>query len=155
MEASMSTPFGPPLIGETEKTLNSLLRQFLEGTGLTEPQWVTLRLADLLDGDAGIAVADRAQVPDAAELVSELTDRGLLDDGRLTSAGRELTAAVQRTITTETASIWDDLPADDVAAATRLLNEVVTRARAVLLYGASPPSGAEEVPESRGRAERG
>jgi hypothetical protein len=31
----MSTPFGPQLIGETEKTLNALLRRFLEGTGLT------------------------------------------------------------------------------------------------------------------------
>ena len=43
-----------------------------------------------------------------------------------------MTAAVQDTITTETATIWDDLPADDVTAATRVLNEVVTRARAVL-----------------------
>ena len=46
----MSTPFGPRLIGETEKTLNALLCRLLAGTGLTEPQWVTLRLADLLDG---------------------------------------------------------------------------------------------------------
>jgi hypothetical protein len=41
----MPTTFGPQLIGETEKTLNALLRLFLEGTGLTESQWVTLRLA--------------------------------------------------------------------------------------------------------------
>ena len=32
----MSIPFSPQLIGETEKTLNALLRRFLEGTGLTE-----------------------------------------------------------------------------------------------------------------------
>ena len=61
----MSTPFGPPLIGETEKTLNALLRRSLEGTRLTEPQWVTLRLADLLEGSVNgdglrAAVADRA-----------------------------------------------------------------------------------------------
>ena len=133
----MSTPFGPQLIGETEKTVNALLRRFLEGTGLTEPQWVTLRLADLLDGrvgagDLAAAVADRAHFADAADLVSGLTDRGLLDDGRLTPAGRELTAGVQATIATETAAIWEDLPPDDVAATTRVLNEVVTRARAVL-----------------------
>ena len=133
----MSTPFGPQLIGETEKTLNALLRRFLQTTGLTEPQWVTLRLAELLDGTVGAdglaaAVADRAHFPDAADLVDALADRGLLEDGRLTSAGRELTASVQATISTETAPIWDDLPADDVAAATRLLNEVVTRTRAVL-----------------------
>lgn len=133
----MSTPFGPRLIGETEKTLNALLHRFLEGTGLTEPQWVTLRLADLLDGNVdtdglAAAVADRAHFPDAAELVDGLTDRGLLADGRLTSAGRELTTAVQATISTQTAPIWDNLPADDVAAATRVLNELVTRARVVL-----------------------
>jgi hypothetical protein len=133
----MSTPFGPQLIGETEKTLNALLRRFLHGTGLTEPQWVTLRVADLLggsvDGDGlAAAVADRAQFPDAAALVGGLTDRGLLEDGQLTSTGRELTTAVQATIRTETAPIWDTLPADDVAAATRVLDEVILRARAVL-----------------------
>jgi hypothetical protein len=133
----MSTPFGPQLIGETEKTLNALLRRFLDGTGLTEPQWVTLRVADLLGGSVGgdglaAEVADRAQFPDAADLVGELTDRGLLDDGQLTSTGRELITAVQATIRTETAPIWDDLPADDVAAATRVLGEVIVRARAVL-----------------------
>ena len=133
----MTTPFGPQLIGETEKTLNALLGRFLAGTELTEPQWVTLRLADLLGGAGGAAgltaaVADRGHFPDATALVTGLTDRGLLDNGRLTPAGRRLTAAVQDTITTETAPIWDDLPADDVTAATRVLNEVVTRARAVL-----------------------
>jgi hypothetical protein len=133
----MSTPFGPQLIGETEKTLNALLQRHLEGTGLTEPQWVTLRLADLLDGSVDAdglvaAVVDRAHFPDAADLVGELTDRGLLEDGRLTSAGRELTTNFRAAITTQTAPIWDDLPPDDVAAATRVLNEVITRARAVL-----------------------
>jgi len=132
----MPTQFGPQLIGETEKTLSALLRMFLDGTGLTEPQWVTLRLADLLDGavDAhglAAAAADRAQFRDAADLVGELTSRDLLDHGRLTFAGRSVIATVQATITAETAPIWNDLPADDVAAATRVLNEVLTRARAV------------------------
>jgi hypothetical protein len=133
----MSIPFGPPLIGETEKTLSALLRRCLSGRQLTEPQWVTLRLADLLDGSVGAdgltaAVADRAHFADAATLVAGLTDRGLLDDGRLTSTGRDLTAALLASIATETAPIWDELPADDVAAAARVLNEVVTRARAAL-----------------------
>ena len=50
METTMSTPFGPQLIGETEKTLNALRNRHLDGTGLAEPQWVTLRLSHLLDG---------------------------------------------------------------------------------------------------------
>jgi len=133
----MSTPFGPQLIGETEKTLHALLDRFLQGTELTESQWVTLRLAGMLDGSVdadglATAVADRAHLSDAVDLVGELTDRGLLADGRLTSTGRELTSAIQTTITTDTAAIWDKLPSDDVAAATRVLNEVITRARVLL-----------------------
>ena len=133
----MTSSFGPQLIGEAEKTLNALLRRFLEGRKLSEPQWVTLRLdcqlGDNATTDALIAaVADRAHFSDAERLVAELTTRGLLEDGRLTRAGRELAAAMQATIAEETAPIWDDLPAEDVAAATRVLNEVVTRARAVL-----------------------
>lgn len=132
----MSTPFGPQLIGETEKTLNALLHRFLEESRLTEPQWVTLRVARLLDGrvDEGrlAAAADRAHFTDAADLVRDLTSRGLLADGRLTSTGREVTAAIQARITTDTAPIWDDLAADDIAATARVLNEVVDRARLLL-----------------------
>jgi hypothetical protein len=142
----MPTPFGPQLIGETEKALGALLRRFLEGTSLTESQWVTLRLADRLDGSVDAnglvaAVADRAQLSNAAELVSELTRRGLVDDGRLTSAGREVTTAIQTTIATTTAPIWDGLPDEDVAAATRVLNEILTRARAVLASNPFTTSG--------------
>ena len=133
----MSTPFGPQLIGETEKTLDALLHRFLQTTGLTERQWVTLRLAGMLDGSVdadglATALADRAHFSDAGDLVAELTDRGLLADGRLSAAGRELTTTLQTTITADTAPIWDDLPSDDVAAATRVLNEVITRARVLL-----------------------
>ncbi len=46
----MSTPLGPQLVGENEKTLNALLRRILEHTGLSEAQRVTLRLAGQLDG---------------------------------------------------------------------------------------------------------
>ena len=139
----MSTPFGPQLIGETEKTLGALLRRFLEGTGLTESQWVILRLAGQLGGSVDAnglvaAVADRAHLSHAAELVSELTRRGLLDDGRPTPAGREMTATIQATIATTTAPIWDDLPDEDVAAANRVLNEIVSRARAVLASNPAP-----------------
>jgi hypothetical protein len=133
----MLIPFGPQLIGETEKTLNALLRRSLDDTGLTEPQWVTLRLADLLDGDVGTdglvaAVADRAHFADAADLVAVLTDRGLLAGGRLTANGRELYDTVRARTSAQSAPLWDGLPADDVAVTARVLNEVLTRAHAML-----------------------
>jgi hypothetical protein len=146
----MPTPFGPQLIGETEKTLGALLRRFLEGTGLTESQWVALKLADRLEGSVDAqglvaAVADRAHLSNAAEIINELTRLGLLDDGRPTPAGREMTTAIQTTIAGTTAPIWDGLPADDVAAATRVLNEIVTRARALLAAKPFTPLSAKNV----------
>ena len=133
----MSIPFGPQLVGQTEKTLNALLRRFLDGTGITEPQWVTLRVADLIDGGAAdadalaLAVADRAHFEDASELVHQLTDRGLLDSGRVTDAGREVLISVLATSAAETGNIWTGFPAEDIEATTRVLNELLTRARAV------------------------
>jgi len=131
-----TTPFGPQLIGETEKTLTALLRRFLAETGLTEPQWVTLRVAQLYGADesTGLAatVADRAHFPDATDLVEVLTQRDLLEDGRLTPAGHELIARVLVTSERETGAIWRDHPAADVEATTRVLNEVVARARDLL-----------------------
>ena len=131
----MSIPFGPQLLGETEKTLVALLRRFLEPFELTEPQWVTLRLAEQLDGSVdseGLAhaVAERAHFRDAAELVVHVTERGLLDHGRPTAAGRDVLREVLATSATQTGPIWSDFPADDIAATTRVLNELLTRGRA-------------------------
>ena len=133
----MSTPFGPQLIGETEKTLNTILRRILEATGLTEPEWVTLRLAGQLDGAVdhdGLAraVADRARFTDAADLVDALTRRGLVVEGHLTDDGERLVETVQTEIAATTAPVWQDLLPDDVAATARVLNEVVARARQVI-----------------------
>lgn len=133
----MPTTFGPQLIGETEKSLNALLRRFLEGTGLTEPQWVTLRLAQTLGHNADHAglvdsLRTRAQFADAADLVDQLTGWGLLVDGAPTQSGQELVASVQARIAIEAAPIWEGHAAADVDAAARLLSEVTQRARAVL-----------------------
>jgi hypothetical protein len=133
----MTTPFGPQLIGETEKTLGAILLRSLDGTGLTEPDWVTIRLADQLDGTRdtdglAAAVADRAHFRDATTIVADLTADGVLEDGQLTPAGRGLLATVQARIAETASPIWRDLPADDVAATTRLLNEVIARGRAAL-----------------------
>ena len=132
----MTTPFGPQLVGETEKTLTALLRRFLAETGLSESQWVTLRVAQLygVDDTEGLAaaVADRAHFPDASDLVGSLTDRGLLEAGRLTPAGRDVISTVLATSERETGGIWRDHPAADIEATTRVLNDVLARARVLL-----------------------
>jgi hypothetical protein len=127
-------PFGPVLLGQTEKTLQALLRGTLADTRLSEPQWVTLRLATMLDGQvdhSGLisAVADRAKFADSAAMVDALTERGLVIDGRPTEAGRDLVTNVLTASERTNGSVWRDFPADDVEATTRVLNEVLRRAR--------------------------
>jgi hypothetical protein len=137
----MTTPFGPQLIGETEKTLNALLLRSLDAAGvdgdITEPQWVTLRIASMLDGTVNqdglaAAVADRAHFRDAAEHVAALTARGLLIDGQLTADGRALLTRVQAALADDVSAIFGDLASDDVAATERVLNELLSRARVAL-----------------------
>ena len=90
----MSIPSAPNSSARPRRPSSRCFRRFLEPFELTEPQWVTLRLAEQLDGSVdseGLAhaVAERAHFRDAAELVVHVTERGLLDHGRPTAAGRE------------------------------------------------------------------
>ena len=84
--------FGPELVGRTEKTLVALLRRNLADTGLDEQQYVTLKVASDLapSRDLTEALRERAHFADAAQLVTALTDSGLLNDGRLSAAGATL-----------------------------------------------------------------
>ena len=131
-----TVPFGPQLIGETEKTLTALLRGFLADTGLTEPQWVALRVAQLTvpGGTEELvrAVTDRAHFPDARELVAGLSKRGLFGDGRLTPEGAATIASVLDASERATGGLWREHPASDLEATTRVLNTVLARARALL-----------------------
>ena len=107
------TTFGPQLIGETEKSLGALLGRVLASSDLTEPQWVGLRLTAQLDGkaDPETAIRERAHFSNAAELLSDLTARGLVSDGRLTNAGQELLVRTLDRIDHLTSPIWDGLDA--------------------------------------------
>ena len=113
----------------------AILRQLLRGRRLGEPEWVTLRLAGQLELDHQslvTTIADRAHLTEPDRIVDGLTERGLLRGGRLTSEGRDLVDAVQAVVSDATAVIWRDLSPDDVAAAERVLHEVVRRSRLVL-----------------------
>jgi len=125
------TNFGPQLVGQTEKTLQALLGQALDGTGLDERQWVALRLADQPDGrPLRERAADLARFADADALVSALEARGLVAADAATAAGRAMLADVLARSAALSGPIWDDVP--DADAAARALTEVLNRARAAL-----------------------
>jgi hypothetical protein len=144
---SGSQTFTPQLIGQTEKALNAFLYRELAGPGLTEHQWIVLTLTVMLGGavDRHVLlgrVADGLKVnsEDAAALIGELTGRGLLEppagDGgevRVTDAGTALHARIRAATGEIVQRLWGDLPADDLAAAGRLLSTILERANAELL----------------------
>jgi hypothetical protein len=124
--------FGPQLIGETEKALHALLLRALQGSDLSESHWVSLRLAQQTDADLVGTIERRARFANATQLVAELTDRGLLAGDRPTLAGTDMLVSMQERIVALTAPVWTDLSAEDAAAAARVLETVLSRARNVL-----------------------
>jgi DNA-binding MarR family transcriptional regulator len=135
-------PFGPQLIGQTEKTLNVLLSREIASAQLTEPLWVTLSFAVTSGGEAdldafkerlGDAIKITAQ--DVRARVAALIDAGLMElrEGRLlavTNAGHELHRRIRSRVAEITERLWGDLPDQDLLVAGRVLATVLDRARA-------------------------
>jgi hypothetical protein len=137
--------FSPRVIGQAEKTLNAILDRQLAGTGLTEPQWVTLTLA-VTSGE----MAEREQFTRtvaAALKISETEARALIDDlvtGQrlqitgeppavaVTGAARQLHRRISAAIADITRRLWADMPAEDLATAGRVLAIITDRANAEL-----------------------
>ncbi|RKN25549.1 haloalkane dehalogenase [Micromonospora musae] len=143
MTASDAIPFGTQLIGRTEKALNAILDRQLAGTGITEPQWVTLTLTVVSGGLPTAALVERIRdalkvdQATAREHVAALTAAGLLvttpagaveASERGTAQWNEVRAATGLV----SQRLWGDLPEDDLAAAGRVLNTVLSRADGVL-----------------------
>ena len=86
MDTASTPPFGPALIGQTEKALDAILRRELSGTGVSPTGWVLLKLAEGAGGRLGrqdhVARAGAEAKFEAAkadaEIASQLS-RGLLD----------------------------------------------------------------------------
>jgi DNA-binding MarR family transcriptional regulator len=141
---STNPPFGTQLIGQTEKALNAILDRELTGTGLTEPQWVTLTIAVMSGGSVDSAVfvsriagALKLRDAQAQSRIDELAAAGLLDANprrpvSVTEAGSELHGRIRATVAEITQRLWGDLPADDLLAAGRVLATVLERANAEL-----------------------
>lgn len=128
--------FGPELIGRTEKTLAALLRGTLADTGLDERQYVTLKVASTLapSEDLSEAVRARAHFADAPQIVTTLTDGGLLSEGRPSPAGVALLDQILASSAGRLSAIWTEMPEDEVAATTRVLNTVLMRAEALMAH---------------------
>jgi hypothetical protein len=137
--------FGTALIGQTEKALNAILDRQLAGTGITEPQWVTLTLTVVSGGTIDraelirrVGGATRFSPASVAERITELTAAGFLRDGgdgrvQVTDEGQARWTQVRTAIGPITQGLWGDLPAEDLAAAGRVLGIVLDRANAVLV----------------------
>jgi hypothetical protein len=144
----MSTiTFGTQVIGQTEKALNAILDRQLAGTGLTEPQWVTLTLIVVSGGTVDrdqligrVAGALKVSDAEAQARITELAAAQLLlaPDGegspvKVTAAGQQLHGQIRSAVTQITERLWGDLPAEDLATAGRVLSIVLARANAELV----------------------
>jgi hypothetical protein len=136
---SSSIPFGPRLIGQTEKTLNAILECLLDGSPVSESQWVALNVS--IHGGAvpaaemALRIASSLKVSEAEGVAAleGLLDRGLAavtDAGvvAVTTAGREFHEDMQARIGVVTQRLWGDIPASEREAAAETLNTVLQRA---------------------------
>src|SRR6478609_5823315 len=87
MTSPTPTAFGTQLLGQTENALNAILARQLAGTGLTEPQWVTL----------SIPLAGALKLPDdqARSRITELAAADLVDLPKAAGSPVTLSAAGQ------------------------------------------------------------
>jgi DNA-binding MarR family transcriptional regulator len=157
-----TTPtFGTPVIGQTEKALDAILERQLAGTGLTEPQWVTLTLTVASGGTVDldqlvdrVAAALKVSEAEAYAYITELATAQLLlvSDGeespvKLTDAGQQLQGQIRAAVARITERLWGDLPAEDLATAGRVLSIVLARANAELAVTTTSAVAFEDAPE--------
>jgi DNA-binding MarR family transcriptional regulator len=139
---SATPTFGTQLIGQTEKALGAFLDPLLEGSNITEPQWVTLAITVAGGGNANFGelthrVAGVLKVSDAraGERIQELAAAQLLElpeseasPVKPTEAGQKLFSQIRASVTEITERLWGDLPAEDLAVAASVLGAVLARA---------------------------
>ena len=135
----------PRVIGQAEKTLNAILARLLEGTGLTEPEWVILTLAATSGEPAArdqftrmVAGALKISEADAQARIADMVAAqwlhitGAGSAVTVTGAAQQLHSQIREAIAGITQRLWGDLPADDLATAGRVLTIITERANAEL-----------------------
>lgn len=137
-----NTSFTPQVLGETEKALNAILYRELTAVGLTEHQWIALRLTVTAGGEipraqlvgrlGGVLKVDPAE---AEARVDDLVAGGLLEPSAerrvaVTEAGAQLHARIRAAVSEITERLWGDLPAGDLETTGRILMTILGRANA-------------------------
>ena len=142
------------LIGETESALGALLAPLLAEAEMTFLQWVVLSLTAAggatspgIDRDQLIDRITNARKVDAADVSAAITElenaAALVTAGgqvTLTDLGRASFSRVRARVDEITDYVFD-LPAEDLAAAGRVLATVSARANSVLANAEKPPPG--------------
>ncbi|WP_326733924.1 hypothetical protein [Streptomyces sp. NBC_01022] len=134
------------VIGQAHYATRAVLERLLAETGATFHESVALNAT--ADGDGSIErdrLVERmtstlkVDTTTAEAALSGLLAQGLLEEQSadvarltLTAAGKETHRAQRAGIATITARLYADLPAEDMAAAGRVLTELTARANAVL-----------------------
>ncbi|GAA2794045.1 hypothetical protein GCM10010441_19110 [Kitasatospora paracochleata] len=141
---STTPPLNGQVIGRAHYATRAAFERLLAPSGTTFPQSVALnavaggavdreqvigRLTDGLKIDHAAAEAVVAELIDARLLAAPAGDRADLE---LTAAGEELNRTVRAAADELTARLYGDLPAEDLAAAARVLTAVTARANAEL-----------------------
>jgi DNA-binding MarR family transcriptional regulator len=139
-----SSPADPEeLVSSVHEVMGSVLRRMtptLEDEGITMGQFWALHLVSSLGRTSLTAVARHLSVapPTVCAKVDDLVRAGLVARHRsekdrrtvelfLTPAGRRAEARVWRAVAQVMASVTEDMPASDVATATRVFREIRTR----------------------------
>ncbi|MET8504172.1 MarR family transcriptional regulator [Streptomyces sp. NPDC004787] len=150
--STLAAPADSRALGLAHYAARGVLEHFLARHGATFLQQVTLRAAVTAEApqtaDALVSQVRASLKSDPADVhaaLGELLTRGLLvADGehlRPTEAGRALLAAVAAESAPVSARIWSGIPAEDLAAAGRVLALVAERANAELAGLAARTAG--------------
>jgi DNA-binding MarR family transcriptional regulator len=142
-----NSTFSTSLVGQTETAFGAILDRQLAGTGLSAPQWITLTVA-LAGGGSferarlvrQVAGARKVNESDVQASIDGLTAEGLLrasgEEGlAVTDAGRRLHGQISTAVAEITQRLWDDLEAEELATAGRVLTTVLARANEELARG--------------------
>ncbi|MGW5636871.1 MarR family transcriptional regulator [Streptomyces sp. NPDC003832] len=142
-------PLNPRVIALAHYASRALLESVLARHGVTFQQSVTLRLAAIAEGpvERAALVGDvvgalKTGRAEAGTVVDELLAAGLLSGAGpsrvgITDAGRALYERTSAETAPVSTRVYADLPAEDLAAAGRVLTLITERANAELAAGAA------------------